>query len=187
MQIIQTGIDDVLVLKPQVFGDERGFFFESYNERTFAELGIHYHFVQDNHSRSHKNVLRGLHYQIQQPQGKLVRVVRGEAFDVAVDLRRDSPAFGKWIGEVISDENRKILWIPPGFAHGFLVLSELAEFVYKATDCYAPQHERIIRWDDPDLGITWPLAGPPVLSAKDKLGRAFRDAELYAGMPAVPR
>jgi dTDP-4-dehydrorhamnose 3,5-epimerase len=179
---VQTGINDVLVLLPQVFGDERGFFFESYNERAFRELGIPYHFVQDNHSRSQKNVLRGLHYQIQHPQGKLVRVVSGEVFDVAVDLRRDSPTFGKWIGEVISAENKRILWVPPGFAHGFLVLSDWAEFLYKATDCYAPEHERTIRWDDPELGIAWPLSGQPILSAKDKLGRAFRDAEVYAGI-----
>lgn len=186
MHITQTEIDGVLVLKPEVFGDERGFFFESYNETAFAEIGIHYHFVQDNHSLSRKNVLRGLHYQIRQPQGKLVRVVSGEVFDVAVDLRRDSPTFGKWIGEVISAENKKILWIPPGFAHGFLVVSEWAEFLYKATDYYAPQHERTIRWDDPDLGIEWPPSGPPVVSAKDNLGLAFRDAEVYTGTLAVP-
>ena len=183
MHIEPTAIDGVLVLKPQVFGDERGFFFESYNQRAFRELGIHHQFVQDNHSRSHKDVLRGLHYQIQHPQGKLVRVVSGEVFDVAVDLRRDSPTFGKWIGEVISAENKKMLWVPPGFAHGFLVLSEWAEFLYKATDYYAPEHERTIIFDDPELAIAWPLSGPPILSAKDKLGRAFSDAEVYTGIP----
>jgi len=187
VRVLANEIEGVLVLEPQVYRDERGFFFESYNERVFAELGIQYQFVQDNHSRSHRNVLRGLHYQIRQPQGKLVSVVSGEVFDVCVDLRRDSPTFGKWIGEVISAENKKILWVPPGFAHGFLVLSEWAEVLYKATDLYAPEHERTIRWDDPDLGIVWPLSGPPVLSAKDRLGQALRDAETYDGMYGVPQ
>jgi len=185
--VLQTGIEGVLVLEPRVFGDERGFFFESYNQRTFAELGIHHLFVQDNHSRSRKNVLRGLHYQIHQPQGKLVRVASGEVFDVAVDLRRDSPTFGKWIGEVLSNENKRMLWISPGLAHGFLVLSEWAEVLYKATDLYAPEQERTIRWDDPELGIVWPLSEPPVLSPKDRLGQAFRDAETYGGMCAFPQ
>jgi len=173
-------IADVLLLNPTVFGDARGFFFESYNQRMLASLGIHHAFVQDNHSRSGKNVLRGLHYQVRQPQGKLVRVVVGEVFDVAVDLRHGSPSFGQWTGAVLSAENKRMLWAPPGFAHGFLVLSEWAEFLYKATDFYAPRFERTIRWDDPDLAIEWPLSGAPQLSAKDMSGTRFRDAEVYA-------
>jgi methylation protein EvaC len=187
VQVIHTSLQDLLLLKPRVFNDSRGFFFETYNERVLADLGIHYRFVQDNHSQSRKNVLRGLHYQIRQPQGKLVRVVYGEVFDVAVDLRRASPTFGKWTGHTLSAENKHVVWIPPGFAHGFLVLSERAEFEYKATDFYAPEHERTILWNDPDLAIDWPLTGPPELSVKDELGRAFREAEAYTDLLAVPR
>lgn len=187
VQVVNTSLRDVWLLKPKVFNDSRGFFFETYNEKVLAGLGIHYRFVQDNHSRSHKNVLRGLHYQIRQPQGKLVRVVCGEVFDVSVDLRRDSPTFGKWTGQILSAENKHVLWIPPGLAHGFLVLSEWAEFEYKVTDFYAPEHERTILWNDPDLGIEWPLSGPPELSAKDAPGCAFREAEVYTESLAVPR
>jgi dTDP-4-dehydrorhamnose 3,5-epimerase len=177
MRVIHSDIPDVLILEPRVFGDERGFFFESYNKRTFAEVaGIHADFVQDNHSRSAQNVLRGLHYQIQQPQGKLVRVVAGEVFDVAVDLRRDSPTFGHWVGESLAANNKRMMWVPPGFAHGFYVLSEYAEFVYKTTDYYSPEHERCIRWDDPELKITWPLIrAEPILSQKDKQGKPFSE------------
>lgn len=180
MQIINTSIAGVLRLKPEIFRDDRGFFYESYNKNAFAAFGIHHEFVQDNHSRSRKNVLRGLHYQTSQPQGKLLRVVAGEVFDVAVDLRRSSPTFGKWTGAALSAENQEVFWIPPGFAHGFLVLSEWAEVVYKATDFYAPRFERTIRWDDPDIGIAWPLAAEPQLSAKDERGVRFRDAEVYS-------
>jgi dTDP-4-dehydrorhamnose 3,5-epimerase len=181
MQPIATGIPEVVIFEPKVFGDARGFFFESYNENAFAAAtGLRPRFVQDNHSRSARHVLRGLHYQIRQPQGKLVRVVAGEVFDVAVDLRRSSPTFGQWVGAVLSAENRRMLWVPEGFAHGFLVLSEYAEFLYKTTDFYAPEHERCIRWDDPDIGIAWPLQGDPVLSAKDSQGAAFKLAELFA-------
>ncbi len=180
MIIIPTDIPDVLLLEPKVFEDERGFFFESYNRRVFREAtGLDPVFVQDNHSRSVKNVLRGLHYQIEQPQGKLVRVVAGEVFDVAVDLRRRSPTFGKWTGFRLSAENRRIAWIPPGFGHAFLVLSEYADFFYKTTDYYAPQHERTIVWNDPDIGIRWPLEGEPILSAKDRTGQRLRDAEVF--------
>jgi len=179
VQGVKTKLDGVLLIKPRVFSDDRGFFFESYNESALCGAGIHHHFVQDNHSRSRKNVLRGLHYQIRQPQGKLVRVVTGEVFDVAVDLRRDSATFGKWTGEILSAENQHILWIPPGFAHGFLVLSEWADLLYKTTDYYAPQAECTVRWDDPDLGIDWPISGQPQLSAKDETGKWFRDAEVY--------
>ncbi|MDL2269855.1 dTDP-4-dehydrorhamnose 3,5-epimerase [Desulfosarcina sp. OttesenSCG-928-A07] len=181
MNIIFTEIPDVCVITPKVFGDNRGFFFESYNEAQFSKLtGIQPSFVQDNHSRSVHAVLRGLHYQIQQPQGKLVRVVMGEVFDVAVDIRKSSPTFGKWVGEILSAENKKQLWVPPGFAHGFLVLSEFAEFLYKTTDYYAPQYERCIRWNDPDLNIKWPVTIAPVVSEKDQKGVFFKDAEVFA-------
>lgn len=180
MQILQTAIPEVLIIEPQVYGDERGFFFESFNQQKFEALtNIKTTFVQDNHSRSALNVLRGLHYQIQQPQGKLVRVVTGEVFDVAVDLRRQSPTFGKWIGVNLSAENKRQLWIPAGFAHGFLVLKEGTEFLYKTTGYYAPQHECCIRWNDPEIGIEWPLAADPVLSAKDQLGLDFSKAEVF--------
>ena len=179
MKITPTAIPDVLLIEPKVFGDARGFFFESFNLKVFQEAtGLAPAFVQDNHSRSARNVLRGLHYQIQQPQGKLVRVVAGEVFDVAVDIRKGSPSFGQWVGDVLSAENRKQLWLPPGFAHGFLVLSEFAEFLYKTTDYWAPEHERCIRWNDPQLAIDWPLQGEPALSAKDAAGRLLREAEL---------
>jgi dTDP-4-dehydrorhamnose 3,5-epimerase len=177
--VTRTAIPDVLVLEPKVFGDARGFFLESWNARTFAEAGLPATFVQDNHSRSPRRVLRGLHYQIVQPQGKLVRVVTGEVFDVAVDLRRASPTFGRWVGERLSGDNKRILWIPPGFGHGFLVLSESADFLYKTTDYYAPEHERVIAWNDPDLAITWPLEGAPTLSARDAVGARLRDAEVF--------
>jgi dTDP-4-dehydrorhamnose 3,5-epimerase len=179
MKVIQTTLPDVLLLEPRVYGDARGFFMESYNKRVFAELGLAVEFVQDNHSRSGRNVLRGLHYQIVQPQGKLVRVVRGAVFDVAVDLRRSSPTFGRWEGVELSEDNKRMLWIPPGFAHGFLVLSESADFLYKTTDFYAPEHERCIRWDDADIGIAWPLLGEPILSTKDRQGKRLREAEVY--------
>ncbi|MDW8323588.1 MAG: dTDP-4-dehydrorhamnose 3,5-epimerase [Burkholderiales bacterium] len=179
MRVIETRLPGVLILEPKVFGDARGFFLESYNERTFAELGLPTRFVQDNHSRSARGVLRGLHYQIRQPQGKLVQVVRGAVFDVAVDLRRGSPTFGRWEGVELSEHNQRMLWVPPGFAHGFYVLSELADFLYKTTDFYAPEHERAIRWDDPDLAIAWPLAGEPLLSAKDRAAPSLREAEVY--------
>ncbi len=178
MQIITTAIPDVLVLEPRVFGDERGFFFESWNQREFARLGLPTNFVQDNHSKSARGILRGLHYQTQQVQGKLVRVVAGEVFDVAVDMRRDSPTLGRWAGALLSAENRRMMWIPPGFAHGFYVTTESAEFVYKCTDFYAPEHEVSMRWDDPAIGIDWPLVDgkPPVLSAKDAAGLGFAEA-----------
>ena len=173
-------IPDVLLLEPRVFGDERGFFFESFNARRFAEiLGRTVAFVQDSHSKSAPNVLRGLHYQIEHPQGKLVRVVAGSVFDVAVDLRRGSPTFGQWVGNVLSAGNRRQMWIPPGFAHGFLALEEGAEFVYKSTDYYYPEHERCIAWNDPQLGIVWPLALEPSLSARDARGTPFAAAEVY--------
>jgi len=166
--VTPTAIPEVLIIEPTVFGDARGFFFESFNARDFREVtGLDVTFVQDNHSGSSRGVLRGLHYQIQQSQGKLVRVVHGEVFDVAVDLRRTSPTFGRWIGERLSAENRKQLWIPPGFAHGFLVLSDWAECLYKSTDFYAPEHERVLRWDDATVDVTWPLDGVPVLAVKD--------------------
>ena len=181
MHAIETGLSGLLILEPKVFGDARGFFFESFNQRRFEEVtGVGDQFVQDNHSRSARNVLRGLHYQIQQPQGKLVRVVAGEVFDVAVDIRRSSPTFGKWFGIHLSAENKKMLWIPVGFAHGFVVISESAEFLYKTTDYWAPPHERCIRWNDSDLGIDWPLQGDPLVSAKDAAGRPFREAEVFA-------
>lgn len=180
MKVTQTEIPDVLIIEPQVFGDERGFFFESYNEKAFLEkAGISERFVQDNHSRSAKNVLRGLHYQIEQTQGKLVRVVQGSVFDVAVDLRKSSKTFGQWVGVSLSAENKQQLWIPPGFAHGFVVLSEYADFLYKTTDFYAPQHERCILWNDPDIGISWQIPAEPILSGKDKAGKLLRDAQVY--------
>lgn len=180
MKVISTSIPDVLVLEPKVFGDTRGFFFESYNRRAFAEAtGLDPDFVQDNHSRSARGVLRGLHYQIRQPQGKLVRVVAGEVFDVAVDLRKYSPTFGRWVGEYLSAENKRMMWVPAGFAHGFVVTSDYAEFLYKTTDYYAPEHERCVRWDDPTLAIQWPMASPPQLSAKDMQGLAFEAAEVF--------
>lgn len=181
MQIQETEIPDVLIVEPKVFRDERGFFFESFNERRFIELtGVAPRFVQDNHSRSTQNVLRGLHYQIRQPQGKLVRVISGEVFDVAVDLRRSSPTFGRWVGVTLSAKNMRQLWIPEGFAHGFLVTSESAEFLYKTTDYWAQEHERSVRWDDPEIGIRWPLQGTPQLSSKDLAGVALMEAETFA-------
>jgi dTDP-4-dehydrorhamnose 3,5-epimerase len=180
MNIIRCGIPDVLIIEPKVFGDDRGFFFESFNERTFAEkTGVSARFVQDNHSRSARDVLRGLHYQIRQPQGKLVRVTAGEIYDVAVDIRRGSPTFGKWTAAALSASNRKMCWVPPGFAHGFLVVSDHAEVQYKTTDYWAPQHERCIVWNDRDLAIPWPHKGEPILSQKDRAGLAFRQAEVF--------
>ncbi len=180
MQATRTAIPDVIVLEPKVFGDERGFFFESYNEKKFAEaIGYAPQFVQDNHSRSARGVLRGLHYQIQQPQGKLVRVTSGEVFDVVVDIRKNSPTFGQCVCVYLSCDNKKQLWIPPGFAHGFVVLSEFAEFLYKTTDFYAPEHERCIIWNDPQIGIEWPLTDAPLLSGKDQQGKLLADAELF--------
>jgi dTDP-4-dehydrorhamnose 3,5-epimerase len=181
MKAIRTEIAEVLLLEPKVFGDARGFFFESFNERAFRETtGVDLRFLQDNHSRSARGVLRGIHYQVRQPQGKLVRVTRGAVFDVAVDLRRSSPTFGRWVGAELSEDNHRQLWVPPGFGHGFLVLSELADFLYKTTDYYAPEHERCVAWDDPDLAIAWPDTGvSPRLSAKDAEGRALRDAQLF--------
>jgi dTDP-4-dehydrorhamnose 3,5-epimerase len=182
MKVTPTAIPDVLVIEPKVFGDARGFFYESFNGRAFDEaVGRHVDFVQDNHSRSVKGVLRGLHYQIQQPQGKLVRVARGAVFDVAVDIRKSSPTFGKWVGVELTEENHKQLWVPEGFAHGFLVVSESADFLYKTTDYYAPAHERSIRWNDPSIGILWPETGVPAqLSAKDQQARTMDNAEFFA-------
>jgi len=180
MKIIPTELAEVLILEPKVFGDDRGYFFESFNERAFAEnTGVSARFVQDNHSRSARNVLRGLHYQIRQPQGKLVRVTAGEIYDVVVDIRRSSPTFGKWTAAVLSAANRKMCWVPPGFAHGFLVVSDYAEVQYKTTDYWAPQHERCIIWNDRDLAISWPVNGEPILSQKDRAGVAFRQAEVF--------
>lgn len=180
MKAIPTAIPDVVAIEPQVFGDARGFFFESWNQREFdAIAGGEVRFVQDNHSASARGVLRGLHYQLRQPQGKLVRVVAGEVFDVAVDLRRSSPTFGRWVGERLSAENHRMLWVPPGFAHGFLVLSERAEFLYKTTDYWAPEHERTLLWNDPALGIAWPLDGEPVLKPRDAAGARLAEAETY--------
>ena len=180
MQIISTTIPDILIMQPKVFGDDRGFFYESFNERSWRDLtGLDARFVQHNHSRSAGGVLRGLHYQIRQPQGKLVRVVVGEVFDVAVDIRRSSPSFGQWFGTLLSAENKLQMWVPPGFAHGFLVTSDVAEFLYLTTDYYAPEHERCIAWNDQVLKIAWPLAADPNVSAKDRQGQAFRDADLF--------
>jgi dTDP-4-dehydrorhamnose 3,5-epimerase len=179
MKVNPTQIAGVLIFEPTVFGDDRGFFLESFNERAMREIGIDAHFVQDNHSRSQRNVLRGLHYQINQPQGKLVRVVDGTVFDVAVDIRRNSSTFGKWVGVELSAENKRMFWMPAGIAHGFVVLSDSADFVYKATDYYAPEFERTILWNDQDLGIEWSLAGEPVLSSKDVAGKSFREAEVF--------
>lgn len=180
MKVVETSIPDVLIIEPKVFGDERGFFYESFNAAAFeAATGLKRQFVQDNHSKSQRGVLRGLHYQIQQPQGKLVRVVAGEVFDVAVDLRKSSPSFGRWYGTHLSAQNQRQLWIPEGFAHGFVVLSESAEFLYKTTDYYAPEHERSLLWNDPELGIQWPFDEAPQLSAKDQAGKLLRDAELF--------
>ena len=180
MKATPTALPEVLLFEPKVFGDARGFFLESWNVRTFRELtGLDVDFVQDNHSRSARGVLRGLHYQLQQPQGKLVRVVRGRVFDVAVDLRRSSPRFGCWAGVELSEDDHRQLWVPPGFAHGFLVLSESADFLYKTTDYYAPAHERCIAWNDPQIGIDWPLDGAPLLSAKDAQGVSLAEAQAY--------
>ena len=181
MKATRLTIPDVVLIEPKVFGDARGFFFESFNQKAFNEAtGTHFQFVQDNHSRSAKGVLRGLHYQIEQPQGKLVRVARGRVWDVAVDIRQDSPTFGQWVGTELSEDNQHQLWVPPGFAHGFVVLSESADFLYKTTDYYAPQHERCIAWDDPAIGIDWPdTEGMPALSEKDRHGLALEVVETY--------
>ncbi|MDB5728215.1 MAG: rmlC [Noviherbaspirillum sp.] len=180
MKATPSAIPDIVLLEPRVFGDERGYFFESYNERQFEQaMGLKLDFVQDNQSRSARNVLRGLHYQIDRPQGKLVRVLAGEIFDVAVDVRKSSPTFGKWVGMTLSAENFHQLWIPPGFAHGFAVLSESADILYKTTDYYAPQFERCIAWNDPAIGIEWPIQSEPVLSAKDKAGLPLAQSELF--------
>jgi len=181
MNVIPTAIPDVLIIEPKVFGDARGFFFESFNQQAFNQAtGLDVNFVQDNHSRSAKGVLRGLHYQIQQPQGKLVRVVRGAVFDVAVDIRKGSPSFGKWVGAELTEDNHKQVWVPVGFAHGFLVLSDSADFLYKSTDYYAPQYERCIAWNDPAVGIQWPISAPPRLSGKDQVAKFLADAEVFA-------
>lgn len=181
MRFVPTRIPEVVLIEPQVFGDQRGFFMETWHARKFAAAGLDLVFVQDNHSKSGQGTLRGLHYQIAQPQGKLVRVVSGEVFDVAVDLRQGSPTFGQWVGEFLSADNKRMLWVPPGFAHGFYVTSESAEFTYKCTDFYTPEHERCIRWDDPDLAIAWPLLSGelPLLSPKDATGTPFREAVYY--------
>ena len=180
MKVIETALPGVLLLEPRVFGDARGFFLESWNRKTFADLGLELDFVQDNHSRSARGVLRGIHYQLNQPQGKLVRVVSGAVFDVAVDLRRSSPHFGQWTGHELSVENQRMMWVPPGFGHGFMVLSETADFLYKTSAYYAPEWDRGIRWDDPDIGVQWPLDGTPQLSAKDQIQPLLKDAEVYA-------
>lgn len=180
MKIIPTSLPDVLLIEPRVFPDSRGFFFESYQKKQFQEAGIDADFVQDNHSKSCQGTLRGLHYQIRQAQGKLVRVIAGEVFDVAVDLRRHSPTFGQWVGDYLSAENKRMLWVPAGFAHGFYVTSAEAEVVYKASDYYAPEWERSLLWNDPAIGISWPVQGqPPILSAKDAAGKLLREAEAY--------
>lgn len=180
MKVTPTAIPDVLIIEPKVFGDARGFFYESFNQKAFNEAtGTSHQFVQDNHSRSAKGVLRGLHYQIQQPQGKLVWVVRGAVFDVAVDIRKSSPTFGQWVGMELSEDNHRQMWMPLGFAHGFVVTSESAEVLYKTTDYYAPEYERCIAWDDPDIGIDWPSAAAPILSAKDQEGAAFACTEVF--------
>jgi dTDP-4-dehydrorhamnose 3,5-epimerase len=181
MQVVKTTIPEVLIFEPKVFGDERGFFFESFNQKIFHEAtGLKPDFVQDNHSRSARDVLRGLHYQVRQAQGKLVRVTAGEVFDVAVDIRKGSATFGQWVGAHLSAENKRQMWVPEGFAHGFLVISEFAEFLYKTTDFYAPDHERCIRWDDPEIAIAWPTQGPPTLSVKDQQGKLLKEAEIFA-------
>lgn len=180
MKVITTKISDVLIIEPKVFGDDRGFFFESFNKKSFEEsTGIKTDFVQDNHSRSARGVLRGLHYQIKQPQGKLVRVCSGEVLDVVVDLRKSSATFGEWEGVLLSSENKRQLWVPQGFAHGFIVLSDAAEFLYKTTDYYAPEHERCIRWNDDDLAIDWQFSGEPLVSDKDAQGVSFKQADLF--------
>lgn len=180
MKAAPTAIPDVVMFEPDIFGDERGFFLESWNEQKFrGAAGVDARFVQDNHSRSRRGVLRGLHYQIKRPQGKLVRVVRGRVFDVAVDLRKSSPTFGRWVGTDLAEDNCRQLWIPSGFAHGFLVLSEIADFLYKSTDYYAPEHERCILWNDPAIGIEWPTDHEPTLSAKDRAGKLLREAEVF--------
>ncbi|MBE9260909.1 dTDP-4-dehydrorhamnose 3,5-epimerase [Microcystis sp. LEGE 00066] len=180
MKVIPTEIPDVLIIEPQVYGDDRGFFLESFNQKDFREkTGVNTTFVQDNHSMSLKNVLRGLHYQIPNPQGKLVRVVSGSVFDVAVDARQSSPTFGQWVSCVLSAENKRIFWVPEGFAHGFIVLSERAEFLYKTTNYYYPQYEKTILWNDADLGIDWPLEIPPILSPKDQAGQPFKSVEVF--------
>jgi dTDP-4-dehydrorhamnose 3,5-epimerase len=181
MKVTPTALPEVLVIEPRVFGDARGFFLESFNQRAFNDAtGLDARFVQDNHSRSTQGVLRGLHYQIRQPQGKLVRVVRGAVFDVAVDVRQSSPRFGQWVGVELSEDNHRQLWVPPGFAHGFLVTSDSADFLYKTTDYYAPEFERCIAWNDPDLGIQWPVSSEPRLSPKDKIGAPLSEAEVFA-------
>lgn len=180
MNIVETSLPGVLLIEPRVFGDARGFFLESWNRKVFADHGLDLNFVQDNHSRSGKGVLRGLHYQLNAPQGKLVRVTSGAAFDVAVDMRRSSPHFGRWEGVELTAENHRMLWIPPGFAHGFLVLSDSADFLYKTTDYYAPQWDRGVRWDDPDIAVQWPLQDAPLLSDKDRALPLLKDAETYA-------
>jgi len=179
MKKIDTAIPDVFLLEPRVFGDDRGFFYESWNKKTLASVGLDVDFVQDNHSKSQRGVLRGLHYQIQHPQGKLVRVVAGEVFDVVVDLRQSSPTFGQWVGHVLSAENKRMAWIPPGFAHGFVVTSESAEFLYKTTDYWYPEFERTLLWNDPTVGIEWPIEGEPLLAAKDAAGALLQDAERF--------
>lgn len=180
MKVTPTAIPDVLIIEPKVFGDARGFFMESYNRRAFAEAtGLNLDFVQDNHSRSAKGVLRGLHYQVQQPQGKLMRVVRGAVFDVVVDIRKSSPTFGHWVGVDLTEDNHRQVWVPPGLAHGFLALSEAADFLYKTTDYYAPEHERCILWNDPAIGIRWPSDQPPLLSSKDSKGLPLSRVEAY--------
>ena len=180
MNVIKTKIPEVIIFEPEVFIDERGFFFESFNQQKFLEAAnLNIHFVQDNHSKSAKNVLRGLHYQIEHAQGKLVRVTQGEVFDVAVDMRASSPTFGQWVGTHLSAENKRQMWVPPGFAHGFLVLSDFAEFLYKTTDFYAPQHECCLMWNEPSIGVEWPLQGMPLLSAKDQLGFNLQDAKKF--------
>lgn len=180
MKATPTAIPDVVLIEPTVFGDDRGFFFESFNRRAFHQaVGIDPDFVQDNHSKSSRHVLRGLHFQIKQAQGKLIRVIQGEVFDVVVDIRKDSPTFGHWVGEYLSAENKRQLWIPPGFAHGFLTLGETAEFLYKTTDYYAPEYERCLAWNDPAVGIDWPLTAEPILSAKDKAGMVLSEIKTY--------
>lgn len=182
MKIIPTNIPDVLILEPQVFGDARGFFLETWNAKTFAERGLNLNFVQDNHSRSSQGILRGMHYQIKHPQGKLVRVTSGMVFDVAVDLRQASPTFGQWAGAELSADNHRMLWVPPGFAHGFYVMSEAADFLYKCTDFYAPEYDRSLHWNDPTVGIEWPLVNgtEPTISAKDAAGKSWQEADKFA-------